>query len=847
MEKVSLLYSNHTPEATILRNFLPDNCLIISDNNWTKEKVIKKSSAQMVPLLKETLENCIAYIETEKDIKNLTHIITKSKKDNARLLVLVDVKKFNLVKKLPKDLLRQDGITLLLIGNIFNSKLSASDQSKIFQNAIEIGQIEVGYDKDQEIALVSESEFKKQIEKALQDRSQKITLIYYDHPQTMLGAAIELVKKYPEVKITYNNQVKANDINHKKIIQETTVHFEKKPMYMSADPFITQISGTPPQNSDLPTKKRKRSHKKVTRLKGPLKILGASVAIFILLLTTLTALNVSNLYQAYKALQRYDLPQAVNSLEQATKYAHLTGPLGLNVISYLPLTPNLKIILSTQQSTARILQSTLSELDNAFRYQNFQNSQNAIADLTYAYFKFSKSPFSNSQAILGEETSKIASILQMYQEITGVKEEKNYLLLFQNNSELRPTGGFIGSVGELKVKDGKIIDLTVRDVYELDGQLTRHVEPHYIIRRYLQPHLYLRDSNFDIEFDRSAVAAAQIYNAETDKEIDGVIAIDFEVVKKLLENTGTLTLTDQNITIDKNTAQQLIQDTIQDNFFPGSGKKKDILQSLMTTLILKLESDPKLAASFAKEIPELLEEKHIMFTFQDPNMQKLFSANDYTGSINDTRPTGGTARNDIFGINEANIGVNKANESLERRVEYEAYMGQNSIISKATLNIFNTGKNSQDYKAYIRVIIPKSSTLESLEINGVEQTVVPAITDPQIYEARGYNIPKGLEVDEKEEDEYKTIGFTVTVPKMRTHEITILYTNGLTHTMADKIDYSLLVIKQPGTTDYPFKYTLRFPDNLTTKNTASNSPAGEMKLNTVLEGDTTYITTLTKK
>src|SRR3989338_4365332 len=55
--------------------------------------------------------------------------------------------------------------------------------------------------------------------------------------------------------------------------------------------------------------------------------------------------------------------------------------------------------------------------------------------------------------------------------------KKTYLVLFQNNLEIRPTGGFIGSYGLLTIEDGHVSDFRIFDVYQADGQLKGHVEP----------------------------------------------------------------------------------------------------------------------------------------------------------------------------------------------------------------------------------------------------------------------------------------------------------------------------------------------------------------------------------
>jgi hypothetical protein len=78
----------------------------------------------------------------------------------------------------------------------------------------------------------------------------------------------------------------------------------------------------------------------------------------------------------------------------------------------------------------------------------------------------------------GVLASNLASIL-------GSGEDKNYLILFQNNMELRPTGGFIGSYGVANFGGGKMNGLNINDIYSADGQLKGHIEPPLPIKNYL--------------------------------------------------------------------------------------------------------------------------------------------------------------------------------------------------------------------------------------------------------------------------------------------------------------------------------------------------------------------------
>ncbi len=60
---------------------------------------------------------------------------------------------------------------------------------------------------------------------------------------------------------------------------------------------------------------------------------------------------------------------------------------------------------------------------------------------------------------------------------------QNVLILFQNPSEIRPAGGFLGSFAQLTLHKGSMTGLEVQDIYDLDGQLTKNVVPPVPLQR----------------------------------------------------------------------------------------------------------------------------------------------------------------------------------------------------------------------------------------------------------------------------------------------------------------------------------------------------------------------------
>jgi len=424
----------------------------------------------------------------------------------------------------------------------------------------------------------------------------------------------------------------------------------------------------------------------------------------------------------------------------------------------------------------------------------------------------------------------VENIIDVLPSLFGFDGKKTYLVLFQNNMELRPGGGFIGSYGLLTIGSGRIEDFSIHDIYDADGQLKEHVNPPFAIRRHLSlAHWYLRDSNFDVDFGRGASSAALLLRKELGKRVDGVIGVDVSFVKSILEAVGPVYVADYKETATSSNLFKLVQSHAEKNFFPGSRQKKDFLKSLFNAMQLNItlrENLPYL--SLAKTISESISGKHLLFAFNDKHIQDVFTVNGWSSTLwglPDGTPlwdapsgASSTSINDFLGINEANLGVNKANYFVKRNVIHKIKINEDgNIIGELTIDYKNTSNEwpGGDYVNYLRTILPFRASISSVSFDGVSQTLVPAVTDPLIYEAKNFVKPLGLEVERYNQSGKTIYGFLVSVEAGKEKSIEIKYS------LSQKIpsdltafSYNLAVFKQPGTDNYPYSFSISYPKRL---------------------------------
>ncbi|MFN3974873.1 MAG: DUF4012 domain-containing protein [Dehalococcoidia bacterium] len=108
----------------------------------------------------------------------------------------------------------------------------------------------------------------------------------------------------------------------------------------------------------------------------------------------------------------------------------------------------------------------------------------------------------------------------------GYDRPRTYLLIAQNQNEIRPTGGFIGYAVRFTLDRGTLTDLILQDSTEIDPEpLLKNPRPPDFIYWYLwMDRLLFRDANWNAHFPASAAALAEIYAQWTGVKVDGVIA-----------------------------------------------------------------------------------------------------------------------------------------------------------------------------------------------------------------------------------------------------------------------------------------------------------------------------------
>lgn len=392
--------------------------------------------------------------------------------------------------------------------------------------------------------------------------------------------------------------------------------------------------------------------------------------------------------------------------------------------------------------------------------------------------------------------NKAYSVSILFPKLVAVEGTRNYLVLLQNNMELRPTGGFIGSFAKVTFEGGKLKKLNVNDIYTIDGQLAVRVEPPKEIKEDLgQNNFFLRDSNWEPDFPTAARQAQWFYTKETGERVEGVVALDVSAIESLLAKTGSVELLDYK---EKITAENIFERAVSHaelSFSPGSQAKKSFLTVLTNGILEKIfflpqNNWPGILTALGKSI----DEKHISIYLNDPKLFSFIVSQNWMHTL-----PGQTEQNknkDFLSVVEANLGANKVNYYLDRSYNLETVAGKSGEI-KHRLRISYLNRSPSDafpggkYKNRMRLYLPFSSQL-TRALWG-EADITKAVSSFVDYGRTGYSVL--LELAPKEQ---KTLVLDYSVP------VKLDFQNGIA-------SYKLDIIKQAGTGKDPLQWTITYP------------------------------------
>jgi len=402
---------------------------------------------------------------------------------------------------------------------------------------------------------------------------------------------------------------------------------------------------------------------------------------------------------------------------------------------------------------------------------------------------------------------------------------KTYLLLVENQDELRPTGGFITSVGNLVISNGEVLSLDFEEAGDLEDWTKPYPAAPWQLSQYMNSRvLVLRDSNWFVDFPTAALWAEYLYAYNHSHSVDGVIAFDQQFLVMLLGQIGPLEVEGAPFPItDKNVIEYMRQAKVppSDGSRSADWYRKEFIANIANAVLSDFTGgfDPNWQGT-AQVLFQALAERHLLLQLDDPTVAGLLAKHGWDNAV---RPGIG----DFLMVTDTNIGFNKTNAVVEVSLSYDVDLtdisvptGTLSVVHKNNANPnvacihWNTGEIRGDetypinrcYWNYLRVFRQE----------GVKLVEAGPHAIPGDWMLLGQDVP--AQVDELEEEIQGVRGFgtLLVVPGGQSVNTSFKFAlppmlpagNGSTN----QITYHLRIQKQPGTLAIPVTIRIHLPN-----------------------------------
>jgi hypothetical protein len=422
--------------------------------------------------------------------------------------------------------------------------------------------------------------------------------------------------------------------------------------------------------------------------------------------------------------------------------------------------------------------------------------------------------------------------------ILGENRKMRYLVAFQNNTELRATGGFVGSFAQIDVLNGEIVDINIPGggSYDVQGQLAAFVAPPAPLTL-VNPRWEFHDANWFPDFPTSASKMMWFYEKSGGPTVDGVIAVNATMLPDLLAILGEVEMPEYNKTINSENFLFETQKIVEVEYKNLNTAPKQFIGDLAPKLLerMKTADMPTMLAVLGR-LGTGLQEKDVQFYFDNNALEAQMNQLGWSGQIIETS-------GDYLMVVDTNLGGGKTDTVIDQNIDVQVDVADDgSITNTVTVtkehhglkNALFEGVNNVDY---LRLYVPQGSEFlggsgfEAPPASAYDQTDLKLSFDEDLaLQMSNERQDSGTGTDIWDEHGKTVFGNWIQTKPGEIQTITISYrlpwkivsddeSTGLLAAAKAKLGfknlqtYSLIVQKQSGVNTRETKVTLNLPGN----------------------------------
>lgn len=418
-----------------------------------------------------------------------------------------------------------------------------------------------------------------------------------------------------------------------------------------------------------------------------------------------------------------------------------------------------------------------------------------------------------------EISHKMLDFLQFIPELIGAQEPTTYLIILQNEAEMRSSGGLITSYGTMTLRNGEIDgEITLTDTWNLQNFLVAYgVDTGY---RNIYGQLFLMGNNCggydaraqDVGMYPDLFWSAQAFSDYYDNanainpvafpDYDHIVMFDFAFTENLLELIQPLEVEGFG-TVNAETLFDFIKSDSDKPELSFSADRKRILAEIANAakkkfFSLPVDALPKLADTFIESITA----KDIALMTDEEDLQAFFDTYALSGRIEKN------FSGDYFHLNEAQNCSLKLNKFVRNSVDQKVIINDDGTIDREvnvtweqkeifdeSKKLIYDGTGKFTYRAWVRLFTP------SREVG----TYDPFVFESDGFKASNWFPYRPQEYLDKEMDKYMSDNVIHFDHRRYSEEDPIRGTQlNVSYSLPEELNYnqrgsySLLIQKHPG-------------------------------------------------
>jgi hypothetical protein len=321
----------------------------------------------------------------------------------------------------------------------------------------------------------------------------------------------------------------------------------------------------------------------------------------------------------------------------------------------------------------------------------------------------------------------IASHPGMVSSLWGRNQPDRFLLIFQDNGELRSTGGFIAADGLMTLSHGQIGVQFNSDIAKTADAIRIHDPAPWVLRTYFgERDISFINANLNPDVPASARFIQKLYNSiPHHPHINGIIFLDSWLADRLIGVVGKVSAAGHTLTAMNFYPQ--VEYLAEDRGLSGRTRMR-FLGEILQDLEAKMEQ-PGMLSHVLPVLREALTQKHLMIDADNPPLQRWLARQHWAGAL-PIFPRSNT----LFVLND-NYGGLKDNHFMKSEVgirlkKLPSGRYQETVTTTWTLMGIRNGWLVGTYVGWVQCYVPEGAQLISLSgyhVHGLRMALHPAL------------------------------------------------------------------------------------------------------------------------